>query len=91
MLVEREAELDALRAALADGAAGLSSVAVVEGVPGSGKTALIEAAVAEALAGGMAVVHAAGVTDPRWVRRHADGGRTPVPSDAVGGLGGRGL
>ncbi len=57
-LLEREEELDALRALLADAREGCGGIAVVEGPAGQGKTALLRAVRAEAT--GMRVLHAVG-------------------------------
>jgi DNA-binding CsgD family transcriptional regulator len=59
-LLEREAELDTLRAALADARDGHGGAVLVEGPAGQGKTTLLRAIRAEAAAEGMRVLYAVG-------------------------------
>ncbi|MFB0632500.1 AAA family ATPase [Streptomyces sp. AB3(2024)] len=59
-LVERDGELELLRAAVADLPAGRSRVITVEGAPGTGRSALLRYAAARARAAGCAVAYAAG-------------------------------
>jgi len=58
--LERDAELDLLGAALASAQSGTGALVVIEGVAGIGKTALLDAASAEAAARGMTVLRAHG-------------------------------
>ena len=59
-LLEREEELDSLRAALADARDGHGGAVVVEGPAGQGKTTLLRVVRAEAAAEGMRVLYAVG-------------------------------
>src|SRR3954471_18033114 len=59
-LLEREQELEALRAVLADAREGRGAVTVVAAPPGHGKTALLRVLRDEAQGAGMRVLHAAG-------------------------------
>src|SRR3954470_15676761 len=59
-VLEREGELDTLRALLADARDGRGAIALVEGPPGQGKTALLRAVRAGAAAAGLRVLSAIG-------------------------------
>jgi DNA-binding CsgD family transcriptional regulator len=59
-LLEREIELDALRAAIDDARCGVGSVVVIQGPSGAGKTALLEAAQSQAQAAGLRVLASRG-------------------------------
>lgn len=59
-LLERDAECNALHAALAAARSGAGSMVLVEGEAGAGKTALLEHACDEAAASGMTVLRARG-------------------------------
>src|SRR4051812_285046 len=59
-LLEREIELDALRAAIDDARRGVGSVVVIQGPSGAGKTALLEAAQSQAHAAGLRVLASRG-------------------------------
>jgi DNA-binding CsgD family transcriptional regulator len=57
-LLERETELEAIAGVLADASAGAGRVLLLEGEPGIGKSALLQAAAERALAGGLGVFRA---------------------------------
>jgi DNA-binding CsgD family transcriptional regulator len=59
-LVERQSELRAISASIASAADGRGSVVLVEGAPGVGKTALVDAAADQAKHEGMRVLRGAG-------------------------------
>ncbi|MFG1604814.1 AAA family ATPase [Actinoplanes sp. NPDC049265] len=74
-LIGRARELAAVRRLLDRAAAGTGGQLVVSGPPGSGRTALADAAAAEARARGLDVVRAAGDAVGATVDGHADSGR----------------